>query len=75
MNNEFERIWKPSWFNQSTILTSVWKEVKVVPVRAMKAYGGSIGIPTHIINLGTRGESVAHFMSKLLYLQENSPQY
>lgn len=75
MNNESKRIWKWSWFNQSTNLTYVCTEVKVVPIHATKAHNGSIGIPTLIINFGTRRESVANFMYKLLYLHEKNPDY
>jgi len=43
---------------------------KVVPVHAMKTYGGKSGITPLILNLGTRWMSVASFTLKSLYFRE-----
>jgi hypothetical protein len=43
--------------------------VKVVPVQATKSYGGSRGIASLILNLGTRWRSMVNFTPRPLYLR------
>jgi ABC-type multidrug transport system fused ATPase/permease subunit len=53
------------------------KEVKgeVIPIHAVKAYGGSGGIAQLILNLGTRWMLVVSPMSRLLLTHGRSPWY
>ena len=63
------------YFFQSPLGNGEVGKGEVVPVHAIKAYSGSVGVAAVILNLGTGWKLVVSLMPQPLSLQRKKPHY